>query len=81
MDLIKAYSSRADAFRATDELQPNDSAVFGTMKATCRRVFRKHIADGPMIAVNHQVSVQFLIRTREQVSFAVLTRMVLVPRM
>jgi hypothetical protein len=61
--------------RATDPLQPLDRVGFRARKAMCRRLFRRHIADDPMMAVNHQIAdVQFLITCWEQVGLSVLTR-------
>jgi hypothetical protein len=33
------------------------------MRATCRGLFRKHIADDVMMAVNRQIAVHFLMRS------------------
>jgi hypothetical protein len=56
-----------------DGSRPFDGAVFGTMKAMCRRRFWKHNADDPMRIVNRQIVAQFLMRSWEQVGPSVIT--------
>jgi hypothetical protein len=59
---------------ANDELQPLDRAVFATVEAMWRESSRKHVAGDPMMVVNHQIVVQFLTRSWEQIHPSILTR-------
>jgi hypothetical protein len=52
---------------AADELQPLDRTVFGTTKVACRWLFWKLITEDPMMDINRQTPVRFLIRPSEQV--------------
>jgi hypothetical protein len=58
----------------TDSLQPLDRAVFGTLKATARKMFRREATDcvGPRLTT--QLAAQFLSHPWEQVSTEILDR-------
>jgi hypothetical protein len=57
-----------------DSLQPFDRAVFGTLNAPARRMFRMGATDCVGSRLTTQLAVQFLSRAWEQVTTEVLDR-------
>jgi hypothetical protein len=58
----------------TDFPQPPDRAVFGTLKAAARRIFRMEATDCIRPQLTTQLAAQFLSRAWEQVSTEVFDR-------
>jgi hypothetical protein len=52
----------------TDELQPLDRFNFGAMKATCRRLYRRHRASDAGVRITREIAAAFLIRAWEAMS-------------
>jgi hypothetical protein len=60
--------SRVEIAELGASLEPLDRAVFGVMKGSCRRMFRRATSEDPSMSLNRRTAVQFLARVWEQVS-------------